>query len=232
MKVPPETKPVSDELREVADELQRISDAVQCGRQGLVNAATLAGRLMLEAMACGLFDGPQWLGLRHVVEMATRGELEHQLAHLPGTRDERGSLSPAPGFHAFLNGCVWIWRCGNEPTGEFDRSFVCRGCALLIKHIQTQLKRLEKPTPVVDPLPTPDREHWLRFVEAERITSIARGTLKRAADGGELIDNGMTGDDRRIDAGSLCRYALERAQRPEPTETPEQVNRLFKKHAD
>ena len=72
-----------DQLREIADQLQGIPKALEQGHLRSIDAATFAGRLMLEAMQCGLFKGSQWLGLRHVIEMAAGGELEASLGRRP-----------------------------------------------------------------------------------------------------------------------------------------------------
>jgi hypothetical protein len=51
-----------------------------------------------------------------------------------------------------------------------------------------------------------DSERWMRFIDAEQMTEINRGQFKRAADAGEIPDNGEVGRKRRIDRAAVTRW--------------------------
>jgi hypothetical protein len=79
-------------------------------------------------------------------------------------------------------------------------------------------------------LEDPPRQ-WLTLAEAERISGINRGVISRAVDAGALASNGQKGrGKRKIDAAAFTRWQLQRAQRPERTESSAHVQRLVDKH--
>ena len=51
-----------------------------------------------------------------------------------------------------------------------------------------------------------DGERWMRFIDAEQMTEINRGQFQRAADAGEIPDNGEVGRKRRIDRAAVTRW--------------------------
>src|SRR5262249_23260647 len=72
---------------------------------------------------------------------------------------------------------------------------------------------------------------WITLAEAERISGINRGVISRAVDAGVLASNGQKGrGKRKIDAAAFTRWQLQRAQRPERTESTAHVQRLVDKH--
>jgi hypothetical protein len=56
-----------------------------------------------------------------------------------------------------------------------------------------------------------DHERLIRFSEAEQLTGVNKGTIKRAADAGKIVDNGKDGDARRVDIVSVHKWNKERA---------------------
>jgi hypothetical protein len=53
---------------------------------------------------------------------------------------------------------------------------------------------------------TPSEDRWIRIIEAERMSDINRGTISRAANNGEILDNGLRDRGRRIDVVSFWRW--------------------------
>jgi hypothetical protein len=82
-----------------------------------------------------------------------------------------------------------------------------------------------------DPLVDKQVSRWLTVSEVGRITGCNTGVITRAVDRGELKSNGETGRDRRIDAIDLARWQLARADKPEPMESNEAVQRSVKKNS-
>ena len=74
-----------------------------------------------------------------------------------------------------------------------------------------------------------EQEKWMRIADAARITCINRGTIKRAADSGDIADNGKRGGERRLDRQSFTIWAEEKAKKPEPQETDAAINRKLKR---
>ena len=66
---------------------------------------------------------------------------------------------------------------------------------------------------------------WLKLVEAERVTSINRGTIARAADSGDIADNKKKGRERRVRTDPFTEWALRRAEKGETEESAEAVKR-------
>jgi hypothetical protein len=71
---------------------------------------------------------------------------------------------------------------------------------------------------------------WMTVTQAARVACCNKGIIARAAKGGELRSNGKTGRDRRIDTVDLARWMLERAERPEASETDAAVQDRVNKH--
>jgi hypothetical protein len=70
---------------------------------------------------------------------------------------------------------------------------------------------------------------WITISEAARISGINKGTIGRAADTGELLDNGKKVRERRIDAQAFVQWQLSRTK-SEPAESDAQVKQLTEKH--
>jgi hypothetical protein len=76
----------------------------------------------------------------------------------------------------------------------------------------------------------PERSRWITVTDAEKVTGVSKGTISRAAKKkpgttGALASNGLRGRDLRIDAHDLVRWKKERADKPEPRESNEAVDR-------
>ena len=56
-----------------------------------------------------------------------------------------------------------------------------------------------------------DAEMWITGVELERLTVVNRGTIKRAADRGEIETNGKVGNDKRYHLASFHQWHKKRA---------------------
>jgi hypothetical protein len=77
---------------------------------------------------------------------------------------------------------------------------------------------LSAPVPSA-PLEVPPLQ-WISLADAERISGINRGVISRAVAAGELASNGQAGKGKRkIDAADFTRWQVERARRPERTES-------------
>jgi hypothetical protein len=74
------------------------------------------------------------------------------------------------------------------------------------------------------------RKRWLTVSEAEKVSSIPKGTISKAASNNELLTNGKKGRGRRIDALDLNRWKLARSSKPEREESDDQVQKLVNKH--
>jgi len=68
----------------------------------------------------------------------------------------------------------------------------------------------------------------LTFADGERMTGINRGTIKRAADKGEIQCNGREGRKRWMKTASFTVWALNRARRGETQESNEAVERKLR----
>jgi hypothetical protein len=78
--------------------------------------------------------------------------------------------------------------------------------------------------------PKEEANQWLTLAQAETLSGVNRGTISRAVDTGLLKSNGQSGKGKRkVDAADFARWQLERAKRPEQTESQQQVERLLKK---
>jgi tetratricopeptide (TPR) repeat protein len=73
-------------------------------------------------------------------------------------------------------------------------------------------------------------QQWLTVSQAASISGANPGVITRAVDTGELMGNGLTDRNRRIDAVDLAQWILRRTKRPEPEESDAQVERLVRKH--
>ena len=71
---------------------------------------------------------------------------------------------------------------------------------------------------------------WLTVRQAASVSGANPGVVSRAVDSGELMGNGMTEKERRIDAVSLAQWILHRSNRPEVGESDAEVERLVRKH--
>ncbi|MFH1417080.1 MAG: hypothetical protein ABII12_02175 [Planctomycetota bacterium] len=69
---------------------------------------------------------------------------------------------------------------------------------------------------------------WLKLIEGERITGINRGTIARAANRGDIKDNGRSGFLRRIGTQSFVDWTLRRAENGETEESPDAVRRKLR----
>ena len=61
------------------------------------------------------------------------------------------------------------------------------------------------------------------------MSGINRGTIWRAAQAGQIKNNGKAGNDLRLDAEDFTRWCSERAKRGDKPETDAEVERKFKK---
>ena len=71
---------------------------------------------------------------------------------------------------------------------------------------------------------------WLTVSQAASIAGVNAGVITRAVDSGELLGNGFTDRERRVDAVDLAQWVLRRAGRPEPRESDAHVRQLVQKH--
>jgi hypothetical protein len=69
---------------------------------------------------------------------------------------------------------------------------------------------------------------WLSVSQAAQITGANPGVISRAADSGKLKSNGKKGAERRVDAVALAYWQLQRANRPEPVESDDDVRRKLR----
>jgi hypothetical protein len=93
-----------------------------------------------------------------------------------------------------------------------------------------QAQRAPHPA-VTSAAPEDPPRQWITLAEAERISGINRGVISRAVDAGALASNGQKGrGKRKIDAAAFTLWQLQRAQRPERTESTAHVQRLVDKH--
>lgn len=138
-------------------------------------------------------------------------------SRLPGGMTLSGGVltQHAPG----VSGCSWPahrWRA-------FARD-IAAACRLL-----DEIHRARQSEAVASPAAVADEKEWLRFVDAERVTGINRGTIKRAADAKEIEDNDKEGDERRIRSASFTRWAINRATKGDEPETEAQVEDKWRK---
>jgi Flp pilus assembly protein TadD len=75
-----------------------------------------------------------------------------------------------------------------------------------------------------------DSLRWITVSDAAKIAGINAGVVSRALDDGELMGNGLTGRQRRVDAVDLAQWQLRRAAKPDIQESQEQVEKLVEKH--
>jgi hypothetical protein len=73
---------------------------------------------------------------------------------------------------------------------------------------------------------------WLTVSKAARVAGCNPGEISRAVTSGKLKSNGESGRLRRIDAADLSLWQLRRAEREEPTESDEAVERKLKRRGD
>lgn len=73
-----------------------------------------------------------------------------------------------------------------------------------------------------------DDDKWIKFVDAATLTSINRGTINRAANENEIVDNGKKGKPRRILVTSLVKWAKDRAEGGEQRESEAVVERKMR----
>jgi hypothetical protein len=70
-----------------------------------------------------------------------------------------------------------------------------------------------------------DTNGWYTVTQAARIATCNSGVISNAVKAGKLKSNGKDGHSRRVDAADLSRWQLERATRPESTESEDAVQK-------
>ncbi len=105
---------------------------------GLVDAATIAGKLMTDAMGYGLFDGDEFVELRQVIDSSLKGEFAYQQAS-----SLVGSTRPPPDWHAFVNAIQWHRTQQKKPHISFCKAKVLEGCEWVSDCIDEVVNRQE-----------------------------------------------------------------------------------------
>jgi tetratricopeptide (TPR) repeat protein len=75
-----------------------------------------------------------------------------------------------------------------------------------------------------------ESRRWITVSQAASVSGANPGVITRAVDAGELMGNGMTGRERRVDAVDLTQWMLQRIAKPEAEESDAQVERLVGKY--
>ncbi len=137
-----------DDLRtdrsESITRLQSISASIRSLPQrrnmdhGLVDAATIAGKLMTDAMGYGLFDADEFVELRQVIDASLKGEFTYQRAS-----SLVGSIRPAPHWHAFGNAIQWHRTQQKKPHISFCKAKFLEGCEWISDCIDEVVNRQE-----------------------------------------------------------------------------------------
>jgi hypothetical protein len=70
-----------------------------------------------------------------------------------------------------------------------------------------------------------DTNGWYTVTQAARIATCNSGVISNAVKAGKLKSNGKDGHSRRVDGADLSRWQLERATRPESTESEDAVQK-------
>jgi hypothetical protein len=94
----------------------------------------------------------------------------------------------------------WNYDIQEENIGQLRQSLACLPSCKWIPADETRLPEESKSEE------TEPEGLWITFIEAERTTDINRGTIQRAADDGEIVDNGLRLRGRRIDLASFWRW--------------------------
>lgn len=102
----------------------------------------------------------------------------------------------------------WSYDIQGEYVGRLRQSLACLpGCEWIS----------------IDKVTVPDSpksgDQWITFAFAEQVTAVNRGTIQRAANRGEVVDNGLRNRGRRIDAASFMRWHEEYRKRTTGSET-------------
>lgn len=71
---------------------------------------------------------------------------------------------------------------------------------------------------------------WLTVSQAASVADVNPGVITRSVDSGELLGNGLTDRERRVDAVDLAQWVLRRAGRSEPQESDARVRQLTQEH--
>jgi hypothetical protein len=86
--------------------------------------------------------------------------------------------------------------------------------------------------PAASPPESPESNRWLTVTEAAAVAGVEKWVISRAADGGQLITNGKTRTERRIDKIGLVDWLLKRSKQPEGQESDAQVKAAMRRADD
>jgi hypothetical protein len=73
---------------------------------------------------------------------------------------------------------------------------------------------------------------WITISQAQRISSINKGTISRAADSKEIRTNGEMGRLRLLDSADFNRWHLERIDKPERQESDQHIQEKMRRYND
>jgi len=200
------------ELQELPRQLRQLPPKLQRGEIRLLDAATLAGELLLRAVERGVFSAEHWISFCRVVELATRGELEHQLGHPPGTRRAGQGISPPPAWHAFVNAYVWLRKAAGCEAGEFDDSFIMNGCPQLADLIEAEAEHIGNGSP-------------------EATSAVGDGPASGGAATAESVSEGHS-ELKPAQEIAYQQFNLAEERMPEPLKTDREAYDWLREHAD
>lgn len=105
---------------------------------GLIDAATIAGKLMTDAMDCGLFAGDEFVELRKVIDASLKGDFIYQ--RTPTLSD---TIRPPAHWHAFNSAIEWQRTQQRKPHISFCKDKFIEGCEWVSDCTDEVVNRLE-----------------------------------------------------------------------------------------
>jgi hypothetical protein len=133
------------------------------------------------------------------------------------------------GLERFVGSDAPVWGIEGHPTitGE-ERKMIRNALNMLARAPEnTPAPPSQLPGPHDPSADPPGR--WLRVQDAAKAAGVTESMISRAVTSGELKGNGEERKKRRVCAIDLVRWQKERADKPEPVESAESVQRKLKR---
>ena len=146
-------------------EIRKLPTRIKSGELSDIDATSLAGRFLEEAIGAGLFEGVEWVELREIIDLAKSDKLANQLSRPPSM------VSPPPTWHAFVNAVVYLMRRNGKEPPKFDLAFVEYGCGVVGELMQDKADALFFEVCRIEDRPVLERQE--RLASARRVDPFA-----------------------------------------------------------
>lgn len=137
----PSTDQSSMLLRVIANRVRGIPTSRTCGAH-LIDKATIAGGLIVEAMRFGLFEEAEYVDLRVIIRKSLAREFQYQQTQRLASD---GTVIPPPEWHVFTNVTQWLYFRDGRSEASFNEALLAAGCSILADLIERTALAMEVP---------------------------------------------------------------------------------------